>query len=152
MFFPVLNRKCLSWSKWMEGSAMSYTWLGTYYSMLRYAAEVYDTSCHLALYQRKSHSSYLVSKRLSHPPNHLYFLTAPKPSIISNHISTPSRQKPCPFFFPPPCLTVWLTHAALCIAVNSKSIFTLWLSLHTQNSGYIWIPLILVPSHRSGKG
>lgn len=60
------------------------------------------------------------------PPQNI-FLPAPNSSIISNHFPTLFRQEPTPFLFPHPCLKAWLTriHAALCTAVNNKSIFTL---------------------------
>lgn len=122
---------------------MSYTWLGTYYSMLCYAAEMYDASSHLAYI--KENLTALGLPATTPPPKTSFF---PLLSLVSSQTtSLLPPEEPTPFFFPNPCLKAWLTsiHAALCIAVNSKNIFILWLSLHMQNSRCIWISPISMP-------
>lgn len=121
MFFPVSNRKSLSQSR--QCNELHLIW----HLLLNAALCSKGVWCFLSsgLYQSKSDSSYLVSKRLPKPQ--IIFLPAPKPSIISNHFPTLFRHEPTPLLFPHPCLKAWLTriHAALRITVNNKGIFTL---------------------------
>lgn len=144
MFFPVLNRKCVFLQQTVQ-------WV---------TPDLAPTACYCITQQRCVMLFHIgpVSKKIlqllcglqeATPLPQTSFFSVPK-SSISNHFPIPSKEDPISLFIPPPCLKAWLIriHAALCIAVNSKNIFAIRLSLHTQNSGSIWIS---VPSDRSDK-